>query len=153
MPDLVRQYNLYMGGVDRMDENLQFYGIGVGGKKWWWNCFAWCIDTAVHNAWQLYRKQAEEEAVAHLDQLSFRRYIAKSYLQGHGTLPEKPGKKVAKATNPHVTDEVRYDGNNHWIEEATGKPACAECGGRTCEKCSKCNVGLHVKCFKAFHTN
>lgn len=175
MPNLIQQYNHFKGGIDRLDENLEAYRIGIGGKKWWWNVWTWLLDTAVHNAWQLHRlhrmKPAEngasdadegnEEEDAddeegreqeHMSQLDFRRYIVQSYLRGHGQPPAKRGPKGHKALSSRVTDEVRYDGLNHWIVDAGGhKPECAECGGRTSKKCDKCDLGLHVDCFKKFH--
>ena len=53
-PNLIQQYNSYMGGTDRMDENIAAYRIGIRGKKWWWCLFL--VDVSVHNAWQIYRK-------------------------------------------------------------------------------------------------
>ena len=34
-PCIIGQYNKYMGGVDRMDQNVSLYRIGNRGKKWW----------------------------------------------------------------------------------------------------------------------
>ena len=50
-PLAVSEYNKYMGGMDRTDENIARYCIGVRGKKWWWPLFTWLLDAAIHNAW------------------------------------------------------------------------------------------------------
>ncbi|XP_046401626.1 piggyBac transposable element-derived protein 3-like [Ischnura elegans] len=38
-PSVISEYNRYMGGTDRMDENVSYYRIGIRGKKWWWCIF------------------------------------------------------------------------------------------------------------------
>lgn len=51
-PSVVHMYNKYMGGVDRMDQNVGNYRVGIRSKKWWWPVFVFCLDTSLHNAWQ-----------------------------------------------------------------------------------------------------
>lgn len=155
LPHLIHEYNIHMGGVDRMDENIELYRVGVGGKKWWWKCFTYLLDTAVQNAWQLHREMEANEGVeegTRMSQLDFRRYIVQSYLRVYAEPPSKRGPKVHKALPSRVPDSVRYGEGKHLIEEALGHPICAECGGRAREKCATCDVGLHLKCFKKFHT-
>ena len=55
-PNVIAQYNKNMGGVDRMDQNINNYRISVRSKKWWWPLFAFCLDSIMHNAWQIYRR-------------------------------------------------------------------------------------------------
>ena len=62
LPDVVAKYNMYMGGVDRMDQNIGNYRIGIRSNKWWQPVFVFCVETAVHNAWQLHRKTDEGTA-------------------------------------------------------------------------------------------
>ncbi|KAK9746280.1 Transposase IS4 [Popillia japonica] len=38
-PNLIGQYNNYMGGTDQMDQNIGKYRISIRGKKWWWCIF------------------------------------------------------------------------------------------------------------------
>lgn len=44
-------YNKYMGGTDRMDEDIARHRIGVRSKKWYWPLLTWLVDTGIHNAW------------------------------------------------------------------------------------------------------
>jgi len=60
-PNIIKQYNTFMGGVVRMDQNTYSYRVGIRSKKWWWPVFMFCVDTGVHNAWQLYRKSPQEK--------------------------------------------------------------------------------------------
>ncbi|VEN42899.1 unnamed protein product, partial [Callosobruchus maculatus] len=75
-PNVVGQYNKFMGGVARMDQNVNNYRINIRSKKWWWTLFVFCLDTAMHNAWQFYRRQNGCEKV---DFLKFRREITNLY--------------------------------------------------------------------------
>ena len=36
-PFMVSQYNHFMGGVDRMDQNIDNYRMRFRSKKWWWS--------------------------------------------------------------------------------------------------------------------
>uniref|UniRef100_A0A914DYM9 PiggyBac transposable element-derived protein domain-containing protein n=1 Tax=Acrobeloides nanus TaxID=290746 RepID=A0A914DYM9_9BILA len=39
-PNTIAAYNTYMGGVDRMDQNINNYRVSIKSKKWWFSCFA-----------------------------------------------------------------------------------------------------------------
>lgn len=71
-PNVLSQYNSYMGGVDLADNFVSNYRISVRGKKWWWPFFSNFIDVALNIAWLLWR-------VIHLREkktlLEFRREI------------------------------------------------------------------------------
>ena len=49
-PHVVGGYNKYMGGTDRMDENVAKQRIGIRSKKWWWPLFTWLLDVSIHNS-------------------------------------------------------------------------------------------------------
>ena len=38
-PNIINQYNMSMGGVDCMDQNILTYMINLSTKKWWWPLF------------------------------------------------------------------------------------------------------------------
>jgi hypothetical protein len=157
-PYIVQMYNAHMGGVDRFDQNLLQYHSNIGGMKWWWNLFVWCIECAMQNAWLLHQETgdmdadiADEADHETMPSLEFRRYVAKSYLQMYATPLNKRGPKSPKPAVKRVTNAVRFDRVDHWIVEANGSPRCAQCGKHTTKICEKCNIGLHEKCFKQFH--
>lgn len=49
-PNIVSVYNKNMGSVDRMDQNISQYRIGIRGKKWYSSIVLYIIDLAVQNA-------------------------------------------------------------------------------------------------------
>ena len=55
-PNIINQYNMFMGGVDRIDQNISGYMINIRTKKCWWQLFRFAVDVAVNNAYQIYRQ-------------------------------------------------------------------------------------------------
>lgn len=148
-PFVIGQYNKYMGGVDRMDQNIHNYRISVRSKKWWWSLFTFCLDSCMHNAWQYYRLQPNCEKI---DFLQFRREIVQVYLKKYGRPISTGGRpKTPKALEARNHNQIRYDGMNHWIVSANKQNRCALCSKNSTKMCEKCNLNLHEACFKAYH--
>ena len=152
-PFLVSQYNAYMGGVDRMDQNIGAYRITMRNKKWWWPLFAYLLDVSMQNAWLLHRLTAEHDTQP-LDQLQFRRRICHVYFtkytkrQPSGARPL--GRLQPLATRvPKESRMVSFDG--HEIIPCERKRRCAECKTVSRRMCPKCDVGIHVECSFKFH--
>ena len=57
---MIKQYNKHMGGVDRCDQNISLYRIGVKSRKWWWPLFIWIPDMIMQNCWLFYSGHAKE---------------------------------------------------------------------------------------------
>lgn len=76
MPRLFQTYNNNMGGVDELDQSVSLYRIAVC-KKWWWVLFTYMLDVAIANAWRLHVMSNDDP----MDQLMFRRHIARYYLR------------------------------------------------------------------------
>uniref|UniRef100_A0A914EFN9 Phorbol-ester/DAG-type domain-containing protein n=1 Tax=Acrobeloides nanus TaxID=290746 RepID=A0A914EFN9_9BILA len=90
-----------------------------------------------------------------MDYLEFRRYVKTSYLRSNAEPPSLVGRisnEPLVKRSKRVSDSVRYDCVNRWIEVAECSLRCGECNvGRINTRCEKCDVGLHAKCFKKFH--
>lgn len=147
-PLVVAKYNQCMGGVDRMDENISLYRIGIHGKKWWSCIFTWMIDASIQNAWQLHR-------VAHpeMPQLDFRREIALFYCRHYGVPPKSTGNRLSKNSKKDFKS-ARYDNLSHWPRCIPNRRRCADetCNASPKTICVKCNVGLCIKCFASYHS-
>lgn len=144
-PYLIKVYNENMGGVDRMDQNMSKYRVAVRGKKWYSCIVTYCIDVSINNAWQLHKLCEGRDA---MDLLAFRRSIARFYLERYANLPCQ-GKRGRPRSKP---DEARYDMHAHWVVPQSSQTRCAHCHMKTTTRCEKCNIGVHVKCFKEYHT-
>lgn len=147
-PLVVAKYNQHMGGVDRMDQYISLYRIGIHGKKWWSCIFTWMIDVAVKNAWQLHRVEHPE-----MPQLDFRREITLFYCRHYGVPPKSTGNRLSKNSKKDVKS-VRYDKLSHWPRCIPKRRRCAEetCKGSPKTICTKCDVGLCIKCFESYHS-
>ena len=155
-PNPIRKYNKAMGGVDRADQNISTYRIGIRSKKWWWPLFAWIPDMVMQNAWLLYRKFKKPEDQSY-DLLGFRREIVnvclmkfRSPARGVGR-PRAIVNTASTSCRKPVPADVRFDGFRHFSTESPTNKKCGHCGGTVRKWCSKCQRGLHDKCFNAFH--
>ena len=59
-PKAVREYNLGMEGIDRIDQDINAYRVSIRGKKWWWSIFTWLLDASLQNAWLLREMRGDE---------------------------------------------------------------------------------------------
>ncbi|KAJ8963998.1 hypothetical protein NQ314_005210 [Rhamnusium bicolor] len=59
-PEIVKDYNTYMGGVDYHDQLRQCYGIDRRSRKWWHRIFWGCIEIAFVFNMVLSRKDLED---------------------------------------------------------------------------------------------
>ena len=147
-PFMVSQYNYFMGGVDRMDQNINNYRMGVRSKKRWWPVFAFTIDASCHNAWQLNRKDDNNSPLGYL---GFTRRIMQFYLQKYGTSPAIPGRPAAtKPLEKRVLPGIRFDSANQFLLPAEKQSSCALCKKNSRKMCKKCRVDLHELCFEEF---
>lgn len=147
-PHMITMYNKYMGGTDRMDQDLARHRISIKGKKWYWPLLTWLIDAAIQNAWTLYKCSGRK-----LTNLKFRRSIARNYLQSFGVAPKRKGRPSYKEQMP---SDPRYDRLDHLVEP-TANNVRRKCARETCKssirtQCRKCDKGLCVKCFVPYHT-
>ena len=47
-PNLVKQYNKNMGGVDLLDSMVATYQVSWRKKKWWWPIYSWSLNVMVY---------------------------------------------------------------------------------------------------------
>ena len=151
-PNIIREYNKSMGGVDRMDQNIAAYMINLRSKKWWWPLFRFVIDVSVNNAFQLYRMKEVQAGERKLDALGFRRSIVDAYFRLYRSNKsfETLFRGSRRLHNP--AENLRYDGLNHWLVKGSQRRCAMEgCKGTSKFFCEKCNVGLHPDCYKIYH--
>lgn len=112
------------------------------GKTWYFPQLADCVDIAVHNAWQIYKKSGGV-----LDQLKFRRRIAVALLQQN----TKPSWAIGHCSRNEGID-IRFDRMDHFVIPQEKQIKCTFCQSRTTTRCRKCNKDLHVTCFASYHS-
>ncbi|MCL4124285.1 UNVERIFIED_CONTAM: hypothetical protein GTU68_017635, partial [Idotea baltica] len=62
-PNIVDQYNSFMGGVELLHQLIALYRIQVSSKKYYHKFFFHFIDMAVVNSWLLYRRDCDKYGV------------------------------------------------------------------------------------------
>lgn len=150
-PDVVKKYNLHMGGVDRFDQNNNHLRIEIGGKKWYWPVVTWLIDTGVQNAWQLHRK-----AGGKLSLLSFKREVVCTILRSAAASRGNSTSFGAQAgpIGNRPGDDIRYDRIDHLPgKRPLRRQCCMEgCRSKVRTICIKCGRYLCLDCFASYHT-
>lgn len=156
-PNVIHQYNKYMGGVDLHDNGIANYRIRIRGKKWWWPMFTNMIDSIVVNSWKIY-KIANESRIS---QLEFRSQLVRSLLkcseQSSNTDETSNGAKsnplYGRPSKSALPDDIRFDNVGHVIIRDTNsaRKKCRICKSNTIYLCRKCKVHVHPDCFENYH--
>ena len=145
-PQLIKKYNLSMGGVDVMDRLLGSYRPIVRGKKWYWSLIINAINISVVAAWQVHCA-IQEKPMTHLE---FRREITVCLLKI--AMPQR--RQIGGGRIQNLPNEVRIDGVGH-CKLSTTQGRCKVCQKNTHYVCAKCNVRLHwdksAVCFVIYH--
>ncbi len=152
-PKAIEEYNQYMGGVDRSDQLVTYYGFRHCSKKWWKRAFFHLMELAMVNAYLLYRHNTpnKKERMSHLQ---FRLAVATGLL--HTTLPTPIQRPLTVSGEGLPLRPTR----RHFPEPAGGWPDCRVCSDRGSGKrkqtqwqCRSCKVAMCVyPCFERFHT-
>nr|CAD7595708.1 unnamed protein product [Timema genevievae] len=150
-PSAIISYNSFMGGVDRLDENISKLRIHFRMKKWYYQLFAFPINVSINNAWLIYRQMPRYKERP-LDLLGFTRQVTNCYFQKYSArmIIGRPLRNP-KSIDKRVLDDVRYDRIEHLISPLGKQGRCGQCKKNTTKKCCKCNIPLHANCFTKFH--
>ena len=162
-PSLQKEYNKFMGGVDRFDQFCASYPFGKRNKKWYQVLWYFIIEIALVNSWICYEIQNN----AKMTPVKFRKEVIKGLLQNY--VP-----KVQKRNKVDVLSSSRRLKERHFIGQYDDKkyhPNCTVCsispnqcskkGKKDCKRrqtsfyCQQCpnNPPLCViPCFQIFHT-
>lgn len=156
VPGLVQDYNLFMGGVDRVDQMLSAYPLERKRQKVWYKKeFRHLINMCIYNAHAIHVK-----CNGNMTSLEFREALVEKIISQH--FDEE--RQVKKGRPSLESDPLRLH-QRHFPEyvPATEKKEnatrrCAVCSKNkirreTRYQCTECNVGLcAAPCFKIFHT-
>ena len=153
-PQMVVDYNANMGGVDRSDQLVLYYGYAHRCKKWWRRVFFHLLDLTVVNSNILYNQVAEKP----LNQLDFRLALISGLLDGHAKRTDRrhlapeidlPLRLKERPFPEHIPTDTLYG----------GRPQCEVCRAskrkrsQTTYQCKICKTPLHLHpCFEIYHT-
>ena len=133
-PQIIEQYNKFMGGVDALDMLVALHPIPFKSKCWYTRIIWRIFDLMAINSWILMKSRRGDNSRDSTSHGSFRLFhfkseIAKCLLRKPKLqqLPlatvdsisdddeenEPPTKKIREFSSS-VTHVIRYDGSNHW---------------------------------------
>lgn len=102
-PQMIADYNKYMGGIDLADQAMCYYTVGRKNKKWWRKIVWRLHDHAINNAYVIY--QGNNPSEKPLTNLQFRLKLA------HAMTEPLVGTRVIPSRVP-VSDETRLIGKH-----------------------------------------
>ena len=159
-PTIIQEYNQYMGGVDRCDQQFVYYSVGRKCRKWWkkvfWRAFEICLQNALVIFREIVKKVTQKEfrvAICH----AFVKPLLESRASARGALtPGRPASQnLARLQGKHFIyskgekQKKRCGVCSKLKSRSTGKALDT----KTPYYCVKCNVHLCLgKCFEVYHT-
>ena len=75
---------------------------------------------------------------------TFEDIYARTYLSQYA----EPSHKGLRGRPQETLSDICYDDNNHWVVPQVKQTCCTHCHAKTTTRCEKCDIRLHVKCFK-----
>ena len=87
-PKILKDYNEFMGGVDKADMFRAIYDRNKRSKKWWHRIFFALLEVALVNLFVIYQKLYEKFSL-----LQFKRQVSQGLIT-MGTMPKKGAEQV-----------------------------------------------------------
>ena len=145
-PSVVSDYQINMGGVDRMDQMIHYYMINHRSRKWWRRIFFSLTMSCAHNAYICAKDEYPLQSRNHWP--NFQDFIEDLSEALIGDTRAKKAVKVCNIERPVL---------EHKIEKLFPKrKICRECSlaasgtakrpGATNFGCVQCNIPVHVEC-------
>ncbi len=95
VPDAIKDYNIFMGGVDLSDALIQYYSVHSKTMRWHKTFFCHFLHIAVVNAYILYQHLPVGEGETHMTHKRFSEVLMKEMVN--------EAKVLVATTAPHPT--------------------------------------------------
>ena len=151
---VVKDYNAYMGFVDKSDRMVNSYGISCRTWKWTKKLFFHLRDMSILNLFLIHKSRGSKMTHKNFREILVRQLIIHSQeenVTGSGTPRGRPSPTVSQLSQL----EVKH--SQHWPSKGK-RQWCRVCSlqKQTWSMlyfCRKCYVGLYiVNCFEKWHT-
>ncbi|XP_013856442.1 piggyBac transposable element-derived protein 3 [Austrofundulus limnaeus] len=150
VPDAVRDYNKFMGGVDFSDALIQYYSVRGKTMKWYKTFFYHFIDIAVVNSFIMLKMLAAGNGESPLTQKQFREVLMKELVEASKVTVPTPKPSPSDICMPAYYAQSATDKRRKCV-------ACKQQGRKTKTPvyCTKCDVALCItssrNCFLEYH--
>ena len=157
---MIHNYNLYMIGVDKLDQLMSYYSFLHKSIKWWRKVFFWVLEVAVINAYIINKVWAMRRGQKPMSHRAFCRRLIESLAE-----PIRSSVIPRARSGPNMAQNIeRLHPVRHFLQMEEKRRDCVVCSNRqqggtrhltqyvcgTCpEKPSLCPAG----CFEAYHTH
>ena len=128
-PTMVEKYNMYMGGVDKGDQLMSYYGFSHRTVKWWRRAFFHLFENAIVNAYILYRLSVQDGRK--MDHKQFRIELAKQLLANADHQIGPPSRHLNALPPPARLTERHFPEKGQTC--ASGRPSqpvCVVCSNK-----------------------
>ncbi|KAK3887616.1 hypothetical protein Pcinc_008320 [Petrolisthes cinctipes] len=129
-PNVVLEYNKFMGGVDLLDGFVAYYRTKLRSKKYYMRFFFHLLDMVTVNGWLQYRRDGNSLEIPSkklMDGLGFRSEVAEGLIKCKKDFTRKRvcksssgieknliAKKRKGRVTPTPTKDIRMDSVGHW---------------------------------------
>lgn len=113
-PQIVRQYNKHMGGVDLADMLISLYKILFKSRRWYLGIFAQIVDICLNNAWLTCR--TAENTSKNLKLKVFRYEVYEALLMAN-RCAKRQKTEVSRVCKPHAarpSSPIKFDNVGHF---------------------------------------
>lgn len=159
-PQIVREYNKHMGGVDLGDMLVSLYKIPFKSRRWYIGIFCQLLDISINNSWILYKKNTNDRKKMSLK--IFRQDLYLNLTKKNRSVRSHSIVENSTIKNPKLPrpiSPIRFDNICHFPNTKEDMGRCKYCLKNTTVYCMKCNIRLCFvtgkksrNCFLNFHT-
>ncbi|KAI4454281.1 piggybac transposable element-derived protein 4 [Holotrichia oblita] len=165
-PKAIEDYNKYMGGVDKFDQNMESYSISQKSRRWWLKIFYFLLDASIVNSYILYKttlklSSKKQKPMTHL---MFRKTLANELISDFCSRPKKgrrpevlvtKNKMYKKQNGTRIAITQLVNVGIHLPVKGTCR-RCAYCSTKEVPKksqimCKACKVNFCLECYAVFH--
>ena len=165
-PNIFKIHNSAMGGVDLFDMFQSLYRMDhrwITSRRWYACIFYWILASSIINAWLQYRrdfdgvqstkpKRDKQKAL-----VEFTMELAIALLTTAKVVRKRPGRPLVSSAEVKsntlkrprrapdlkmVSDDTRFDNNNHWLIHRKDRPKCFHYKEKTIVGSNKCGREL-----------
>lgn len=174
-PEVIKQYNTNMGGVDLIDRMIAVCPSRARTKKWTIRFTFHCFDLAVANSWLLYRSDAitKNKPAKEIEQLrTYKLRLGQKMIEendvssdedsngdneSEGELqPKHKKRRVEICPIPSTTRRTQKAAHLPIMTEKQSRCRLVGCNKKSRTKCCKCNIyfclTINRNCYYQFHT-
>lgn len=157
-PQIVKDCNEFMGGVDHADRLRVTYGVNRRSKKWWHRLFWGLMDIAFVNSYVIYASVMEEK----LTLLDFRESVAQGLMSSKVLPAGKRYSDSSSAGQAHkrrgrvesVCPDVRLGNRGvHWPKFVKQRGRCEMCSIKGIQSRPHSLCSHYCKCFLCCNEN